>query len=68
MKTLIMMMLALIINTQCALAYVGNVNTYKFHYDDCYSVDRMADHNKYYTNSRDELIDMGMEPCKRCHP
>lgn len=68
MKILVLTMVAVIMQAQCALAYVGNLNTYKFHEDDCYSVERMADHNKYHTNNRKELMDMGMVPCKKCWP
>lgn len=68
MKIMLMTMIALMINAQCALAYVGNLNTYKFHHDDCYSVERMADHNKYHTSDRNELVNMGMAPCKKCWP
>ncbi len=69
MKTILILAVALFVNAQCAFAeYVGNTNTYKFHDEDCWCVERMADHNKYYTNDRDKLIDMGMAPCKKCRP
>ena len=49
--------------------YVLNTNTKKFHYPWCSSVDDMAEHNKkYYTGTRQEVIDMGFDPCKRCNP
>lgn len=49
--------------------YIANTNTMKFHYPDCPSVDDMEEHNKMeYTGTRDELIDMGYVPCKRCDP
>ena len=52
-----------------AVTYIANENTGKFHYPDCFSVDRMKEHNKwYFTGSRDELIDMGYVPCKKCNP
>ena len=51
-------------------SYVVNVNSKKFHYSWCSSVSDMAEENKWYANnySRDELIEMGYEPCKRCNP
>lgn len=49
--------------------YVLNTNSKKFHYPTCSSVDTMAEHNtEYFTGSRDEVIAMGYEPCKRCNP
>ena len=51
-----------------ALAYVGNRNTRKFHEDYCDSVRAMADHNKVYIETREEAIDRGFVPCKRCRP
>lgn len=49
--------------------YVLNTNTKKFHYPSCSSVKQMAEKNKeYYTGTRDELIDMGYDPCGRCNP
>ena len=50
-------------------SYVLNTNTHKFHYPSCSSVDSMKESNKdYYSGSRDDLISMGYEPCKRCNP
>lgn len=49
--------------------YVGNKNSYKFHYDWCGSVKKMKESNKYYyTGTRDEMIAKGYEPCKNCNP
>lgn len=49
--------------------YIINLNTGKFHYSDCPSVNQMAEHNKKeYTGDRDDLILQGYEPCKRCNP
>lgn len=49
--------------------YILNTNTKKFHYPACSSVDQMAEKNKQvYSGSRDEIIAMGYEPCKRCNP
>ena len=49
--------------------YVLNTNTHKFHYPSCSSVKQMSEKNKsYYTGTRDEVIDMGYEPCQRCNP
>lgn len=50
-------------------SYVLNTNTKKFHLPNCSSVSEMAEHNKkQFTGSRDELINSGYSPCKRCNP
>ena len=49
--------------------YVGNKNSMKFHYDWCSSVDKMKESNKFcYTGTREEMINMGYDPCGNCHP
>ena len=49
--------------------YVVNKNTLKFHYKTCESVDEIYEANKmYYKGSREELIEQGYAPCKRCNP
>lgn len=50
-------------------AYIANKNTKKFHVPTCSSVGDMAEHNKwYFDGTRDQLIEQGYVPCKRCHP
>lgn len=49
--------------------YVVNTNTKRFHLPVCTSVDDIKDRNKKeVTCSREELIDEGYIPCKRCMP
>lgn len=49
--------------------YIGNANTKKFHYPDCSSVKKMKESNKVELHgTRDEIIEMGFEPCKNCRP
>jgi competence protein ComEC len=51
------------------VTYVCNKNTKKFHKPTCSSVNDMSDKNKLpVTVSRDELIEQGYQPCKRCNP
>lgn len=51
------------------ITYVLNTNTKKFHLPSCSSVKDIKDKNKQeVTCSRDEVIDMGYVPCKRCNP
>ena len=49
--------------------YVVNKNTKKFHYPSCSSADDIKASNRWdYHGTREELINMGYVPCKRCHP
>ena len=56
-------------NNPAVREYVLNKNTMKFHYPSCNSVKDIKDENRWdYTGTREEIIDMGYDPCKRCHP
>lgn len=56
-------------DTKTEYDYVLNTNSHKFHYPDCPSVDQMKDSNKkYFTGTREEVIEMGYEPCGNCDP
>lgn len=49
--------------------YVLNTGTHKFHLPDCDSVADMKPQNRRnYCGSRQDLIDQGYDPCKRCNP
>lgn len=49
--------------------YVLNTNSHKFHLPSCSSVDQMSEKNKrVFVGSREEVIQMGYEPCQNCHP
>ena len=49
--------------------YIANTNSKKFHLPTCSSVKDMKERNKwYFTGTREELIQQGYEPCKRCKP
>lgn len=49
--------------------YILNTNTMKFHRSDCSSVEKIAEHNKEYSNeSRDLLMEQGFSPCGSCKP
>ena len=50
-------------------SYVLNTKTLKFHRLDCSSVTEMnANNRKDVTMSREEMINQGYTPCKRCNP
>ena len=56
-------------STEEIVNYIANKNTGKFHYPNCSSVDDMKEKNKlYWTGSRDDLVNQGYVPCKRCNP
>lgn len=48
--------------------YIGNANSRKFHRADCSSVQDMSEKNKIPLSSREEAIERGFAPCKRCNP
>lgn len=49
--------------------YVLNTRSKKFHIPSCFSVDQMSEKNKeYFSGTRDEVIDMGYDPCGNCNP
>lgn len=49
--------------------FILNTNTKKFHKPSCGSVSTIKDSNrKDYTGTREEVINMGYSPCKRCNP
>lgn len=51
------------------VSYILNTNTKKFHLPDCESVAEMSGKNKKeVTDSREEIINEGYSPCKRCKP
>ncbi|WP_051192509.1 Ada metal-binding domain-containing protein [Butyrivibrio sp. VCB2001] len=55
--------------TPAGTTYVVNKNSNKFHNPTCDSVKDMKEKNKmYYEGTRDELIQQGYDPCKRCNP
>lgn len=51
-----------------ANVYVGNLKSYKFHYQGCQWERKMWESNRIYFDSRDEAINYGMVPCKVCRP
>ena len=51
-----------------SLNYCGNKNSKIFHIDNCGSVKTMSEGNKVYFSTRDEFIQNGYTPCKRCNP
>lgn len=54
--------------TRPLTAYVGNANTGKFHYSNCPEVDKMNEANKVEMATREDAINNGYVPCKKCNP
>ena len=51
------------------MTYVLNMNTMRFHYEYCPSVDQMNPKNKKVEETtREELIERGFTPCGNCRP
>lgn len=49
--------------------YILNTSSKKFHKPSCSSVRDMKESNKReFEGTREEVIEMGYEPCKRCNP
>ena len=49
--------------------YVLNTSSHKFHDPSCESVNDIKEKNRAnYTGTREDLIEMGYDPCKRCNP
>ena len=48
--------------------YIGNLNTHIFHKSTCGSVGTMNEENKIIFEGRDDAINDGYTPCKRCNP
>lgn len=54
--------------TVLAANYVGNANSKKFHVGNCSFVGKMNQKNRVDFQTRDEAIQAGYVPCKRCNP
>lgn len=49
-------------------SYIGNRRSHIFHRAGCHYVRRMNEGNKVEFDNRDEAIDEGYRPCKKCRP
>jgi len=56
------------IKKEKAAKYIGNKKTKKFHNPWCSSVEQMNEENKVYFKSREEAMNAGYIPCKKCNP
>ena len=53
-------------SSQAEYSYIGNKKSNKFHRLTCGYLP--AEHNRVYYTSREEAVNAGMQPCKRCNP
>jgi DNA-entry nuclease len=55
--------------TERKTTYVLNTNTMKFHVPTCSSVKKIKETNYgTFTGTRDEVLEIGFDPCGNCHP
>ena len=55
--------------TERAEDFVLNKSSKRFHYPWCSSVREIAESNRWeYRGTRESVMEMGYEPCKRCSP
>ena len=66
--TFIILMIISVMLPVMAFNYIGNSNTHRFHYPDCSSISKMNPNHKVYIDSREQAINEGYIPCKRCNP
>ena len=50
------------------IQYCANTNSKKFHISSCGSVATIKEENRLYLSDRNEMINLGYQPCKRCNP
>lgn len=56
-------------NNQEETAYIININTQKFHYPNCYCVNKMKEKNKlFFKGNRNDIIAKNYFPCSKCNP
>ena len=48
--------------------YIGNRGTGIFHKSTCHYVNKMSESNKIGFENRQQAIDKGYRPCKKCKP
>lgn len=57
------------VQNESVRSYVLNTNSKKFHLSDCSSAEKIKNENRSeYKGTRDEIIEKGYSPCKRCEP
>jgi len=68
MKRILAVTFVLLLLCSTALSYVGNRNTKKFHHESCNSALEIKPSNRVHIETREEAVNNGYVPCKRCNP
>lgn len=68
MKKISILVAMLMLFASTAFAYVGNMSSRKFHYDNCRAASKIKAGNRTAFESRDEAISAGYKPCGICRP
>lgn len=55
-------------NNQTSVSYCGNKNSKIFHNLTCSSIKSMKEENRINFATREECVNNGYTPCKRCNP
>lgn len=63
-----MLIVFLIPSIVMAATYIGNLNSYKFHYQGCRMANKMKQSNRIYFENRQDAVNRGMTPCGICRP
>lgn len=50
------------------IQYCANIKTKVFHLKSCSAIKDTAEENKLYLSNREELLNSGFRPCKKCNP
>lgn len=50
------------------IEYIGNKNSKKFHLSDCQYAKNMKQENVIKSFNRNEIVNSGYIPCKKCNP
>lgn len=48
--------------------YIGNSSSMKFHRSSCEFAESISEHNRVWSNDRNEFLNNGYAPCKACRP
>ena len=69
-KFLALIVASIVLMTAHVLAanYVGNASSKKFHYANCTYAQKIKASNRVEFSSREEAINNGYIPCKKCSP
>jgi len=65
---ILFLILILVIEVNAQGQFVGSVNSNKYHYPSCDSVEQIAEENRIWFTSPEDATSQGYIPCKSCNP